>query len=87
MVKLLQKNFFAVQPYLVGSRQSKSIAITIPSALVKLHNIDRSTIFILKENAEKNRFDLEIINQNSKGKIHAKESFEASSQHVSKEIH
>jgi hypothetical protein len=42
------KEKFLVQPYLVGSSKSKSLAIVIPSEIVKRYHIDDSTGFILK---------------------------------------
>ena len=84
-----EKEFFAIQPYLVGSKKAKSIAITIPSEVVKTHSINRSTIFILKNNEEKNGFNLEIIGRRKveEEMINADESFQPSGQQISEEIH
>ncbi len=42
------KSVYALQPYLVGSRNCKSLAIVIPVQVVKKYGIDTSTIFALK---------------------------------------
>lgn len=39
-----------VQPYLVGSKSSKSLAVVIPSSLVRRYKIDPSTGFVVKHN-------------------------------------
>ncbi len=39
-----------VQPYWVGSRISKSLAVVIPSSLVRRYNINPSTGFVIKHN-------------------------------------
>ena len=43
------KNFYAVQPYKVGTRSGKSLAMIIPAGFAKENHIDISTIFILKK--------------------------------------
>jgi hypothetical protein len=42
------KNLFSVQPYAVGSKTSKSLAIVIPSEVVKKYQINTSTVFVLR---------------------------------------
>lgn len=42
------KNVYALQPYQVGSRNGKSLAIVIPAQVAKKYDIDISTIFALK---------------------------------------
>jgi hypothetical protein len=39
-----------IQPYQVGSKNSKSLAIVIPSDIRKKMQIDSSTVFVLKTN-------------------------------------
>jgi hypothetical protein len=42
------KNIYAIQPYEVGSKERKSLAIVIPAQITKKYKIDTSTIFALK---------------------------------------
>jgi antitoxin component of MazEF toxin-antitoxin module len=42
------KYVYALQPYQVGSKNGKSLAIVIPAEVAKKYNIDTSTIFALK---------------------------------------
>ena len=39
-----------VQPYLVGSKSSKSLAVVIPSSLVRKYKINPSTGFLIEHN-------------------------------------
>jgi len=47
-MKSIERNVFALQPYYVGSKHWKSLAIVIPSSVAKKYNINPSTIFTLK---------------------------------------
>jgi antitoxin component of MazEF toxin-antitoxin module len=53
------REIFIVQPYLVGSKKSKSLALIIPAEVVKQYQIDTSTAFALKANAETNLITLQ----------------------------
>ena len=69
-----------VQPYKVGSINSNSLAIVIPSAIRKKNLIDSSTIFVVSS------IDSEIILRRldvDKKMIPADQSFEAPNQQVS----
>lgn len=48
----MHKKIFSGQPYWVGSRDGKSLAVIIPAKIVKEEKIDASTIFRIqsKEN-------------------------------------
>jgi hypothetical protein len=39
------KKIYAVQPYQVGPKHNKSLAVIIPSKLAKEYGVDTSTIF------------------------------------------
>jgi hypothetical protein len=41
----ISKKIYAVQPYQVGTRHNKSLAVIIPSKLAKEYGVDTSTIF------------------------------------------
>lgn len=69
-----------VQPYKVGSINSNSLAIVIPSTIRKKNLIDSSTIFVVSS------IDSEIILRRldvDKKMIPADQSFEAPNQQVS----
>jgi hypothetical protein len=42
------KSVYALQPYYVGSKHGKSLAIVIPAKVARKFNLDASTIFALK---------------------------------------
>ena len=42
------KKQYVLQPYHVGTKDRKSLVITIPVALSKIYKIDLNTIFILR---------------------------------------
>jgi len=42
------KNVYAIQPYYVGSKHGKSLAVVIPAKVAKKFNLGPSTIFSLK---------------------------------------
>jgi len=45
---MFPRNVYATQPYLVGSKGRKSLAIIIPARLVKEYDVDTSTIFAVR---------------------------------------
>jgi len=47
------RNHYFIQPYHVGSKNSKSLAIVIPLEVRKKMQIDTSTVFILKNSNNK----------------------------------
>jgi len=47
------RNNYIIQPYKVGSKNSKSLAIVIPLDIRKKLQIDTSTVFILKSSNNK----------------------------------
>lgn len=52
-----------MQPYLVGSKNGKSLVILIPARIVKEFNINTSTVFMLRKNKEKKTITLETIHE------------------------
>jgi hypothetical protein len=42
------RELYIMQPYQVGSKNCKSLALVIPAAVVREYEIDRSTVFALK---------------------------------------
>ena len=45
---MILRNQYAIQPYLVGPKDRKSLVIGIPAAFAKAHSINQETIFILE---------------------------------------
>jgi len=48
MSLMTRKNIYVVQPYQVGNKDRKSLAIIIPAQIAKEYSFDTSTIFALK---------------------------------------
>ena len=48
MSLVTRKNIYVVQPYQVGNKDRKSLAIIIPAQIAKEYSFDTSTIFALK---------------------------------------
>jgi antitoxin component of MazEF toxin-antitoxin module len=44
----IMKEMYAIQPYMVGSRNAKSLALIIPAEVTKQYEINTSTVFILR---------------------------------------
>jgi antitoxin component of MazEF toxin-antitoxin module len=61
------KTVYALQPYLVGSKNGKSLAIVIPAKVAKKYNIDTSTIFTLRGDGSTEIVTLQTV-QRFKGK-------------------
>jgi len=57
----ISKNVYAVQPYLVGPKQKKSLAVIIPSRLAKEYGVDTSTIFATYIDKNDNTIFLRMI--------------------------
>ncbi|MGA9844961.1 MAG: hypothetical protein WBQ25_21875 [Nitrososphaeraceae archaeon] len=79
------KLIYAIQPYEVGTKNGKSLAMIIPAGFARKNRIDASTIFILKaEEGKSGNIILHRINdcKDRKLMIPVDESFEASNQQV-----
>jgi hypothetical protein len=46
------KSVYVIQPYEVGSKKAKSLAVVIPATVVKKYRINSSTIFALRPEDE-----------------------------------
>lgn len=80
------KSVFAIQPYQVGSKRGKSLAIIIPSEITKKYNIDKSTVLTLRFDEIRKTILLRTIDeitQHHGSMMSAGESLEASSQQTS----
>lgn len=76
---------YVIQPYAVGTKNRKSLAMIIPASYARVNHIDTSTIFILRN--EENQTGRIILNRiknikDDKLMTLTDESFQASSQQV-----
>jgi len=55
------RNVYALQPYYVGSKNGKSLAIVIPAKVAIKYRIDCSTIFTLKADEMTNTVTLQSL--------------------------
>jgi hypothetical protein len=80
------KEVYIIQPYLVGSKLAKSIALIIPSQVAKYYNISTETAFALRTKSHTRQITLQILEemvQSHENMTSAGESFEASNQQIS----
>jgi hypothetical protein len=86
---MLSKTIYAIQPYQVGQKERQSIAMIIPSGIVKEFHIDKNTVLILRPH-QNGTLTIETIRGteqfDQKSKIPVDKSFQASGQQVSGEI-
>lgn len=81
---MLRKNVYVVQPYKVGTKERKSLAIIIPAKIAREYDVSTSTILALSINGRDERMTLQKVNVNNEKKmIPAHRSFEASNQQAS----
>lgn len=57
------KSKSVIQPYLVGSKNAKSVTATIPKWIVNLFHITPSTVLLIEPDEEKRTIILQIIDQ------------------------
>jgi antitoxin component of MazEF toxin-antitoxin module len=57
------KSIYALQPYYVGSKDGKSLALIIPAKVAKRYNVDASTVFTLQVDENKKRLMLQTIDK------------------------
>jgi hypothetical protein len=57
------KNLHVIQPYQVGSKHSKSLAIVIPSPVVKQYQISPSTVLMLRTEENTKQITLQIAKE------------------------
>jgi hypothetical protein len=59
---MISRNVYAIQPYQVGTKDRKSLAIIIPAEITREYNIDSSTVLVLRVNQKTRRITLQTIN-------------------------
>jgi len=57
------KAIYALQPYEVGSKDRKSLALIIPAKVAKRYNVDVSTVFTLQVDEAKKRILLQTLDE------------------------
>jgi antitoxin component of MazEF toxin-antitoxin module len=57
------KQLYVLQPYHVGSKHAKSLALVIPAKIVKEYNVDQSTVFALNVNDKTKKIILQTVNE------------------------
>jgi hypothetical protein len=57
------KSQYALQPYYIGSKDGKSLALIIPAKVAKRCNVDASTIFTLQVDENAKRLMLQTIDK------------------------
>jgi hypothetical protein len=59
---MIRKNAYVVQPYHVGTKYRKSLAVIIPAEIAKEYQMNSSTVLILHVNQKARRITLQTIN-------------------------
>lgn len=57
------KSSYALQPYYVGSKEGKSLALIIPAKVAKRCDVNPSTVFTLQVDEDKKRLMLQTIDK------------------------
>jgi hypothetical protein len=57
------KSSYALQPYYIGSKVGKSLALIIPAKVAKRCDVDPSTVFTLQVDEDKKRLMLQTIDK------------------------
>jgi antitoxin component of MazEF toxin-antitoxin module len=57
------KSSYALQPYYIGSKDGKSLALIIPAKVAKRYDVDASTIFTLQVDEQKKQLILQTIDK------------------------
>ena len=65
----MSKSVYTLQPYYVGSKKGRSLAIVLPVHLVRKYSFDESTIFLVRSDESKNTITLESIADFKKSKV------------------
>jgi hypothetical protein len=55
------KNIYIIQPYEVGTKKAKSLAMVIPATVVKKKHISTSTAFALRADDDENELRLYMM--------------------------
>ena len=78
MLIMMPKVIYAVQPYQVGQKDRKSLALVIPARLARECDIGPSTIFAIRKDSDSKRLIMEMIKRSDEEKTVPDESLSAS---------
>jgi antitoxin component of MazEF toxin-antitoxin module len=80
------KSMYVLQPYLVGSKSAKSLAMIIPAKVRKEAKLDSSSVFVLKIHQKTKMITLKNVTEKYENMMPADESSQASKQQASLEV-
>jgi hypothetical protein len=83
MLFMLPRVVYATQPYLVGSKDRKSLAIIIPARIAKEYDVDTSTIFAVRADKRTNSIFMYTVHGRSKYMVSINESIKDSNKQIS----
>jgi hypothetical protein len=55
------KSTYAIQPYQVGRRDRKSLAIIIPAKIAKEYEVNTSTVFVIHTDKHRKNLTLHVV--------------------------
>lgn len=61
MLLMIRRNAYVVQPYEVGTKERKSLAIIIPAEVAREYKINPSAVMVLKINQQTNGITLRVL--------------------------
>lgn len=81
----MYKDIHVIQPFRVGSKEKTSLAIILPSRLVKEHGLNISTVLAVRFDSKSNNLILKPIdvNESENKKMSAGQRFEPLAQQTS----
>lgn len=86
MLMMLGKSIYAIQPYQVGRKDKKSLAIIIPAKIARECNVNPSTIFAVQVNKQNMTITMQTVRARYENNtMPAEESSKASRRQASEE--
>jgi len=62
ILSMITRNVYVIQPYEVGTKERKSLAIIIPAQVAREYEVSKSTILALRINEKGRNFTLQKVN-------------------------
>lgn len=60
-ITMIRKDVYVIQPYEVGTKERKSLAIIIPAEIAREYRINPSAVLVLKINQQTNVITLHVL--------------------------
>jgi hypothetical protein len=60
-ITMIRKDAYVIQPYEVGTKERKSLAIIIPAEIAREYRINPSAVLVLKINQQTNVITLHVL--------------------------